>query len=448
MILSTKSLAIRGVKWTTINKLSTNLIALIKISILTRFLDKTDFGLMALVLFVLSLTTLFVDMGVSVAILHKQNISKNEYATLFWFNVFLSIALYLIIVSITPIISSYYEEDELNSLIPIAGLQLLFGAFGIQFMTIEKKHLRFRFISIIEVISSFFSLVSATLLAIFGFGVYSLIYSILLQAFISNSIFFILSIKKRYIKLYFNLKEAIPFLKIGIYYLGSEVLDYFNRRLDIIFIGKIFGVGILGGYSLAKELVNKPYGIINPILTTVSSPVLAQMQENNKQLKKNYLLLINLIISINLPIYILVIIFANPIVRLIYGAEYLNIVILVRILSCYMIFRAISNPSTSLLIATGKTKIGFYWNLIVLPFIPFAVYLGSSFGIVGVSIFLTIITIIAVIPGMYYFLIKKLCGASFKEYIKSMIPSYVLIMEYGRSYIQSNFKIVSKIKSS
>lgn len=84
MILKQK--AITGVKWTTVSAVSLAVTQLLKISVLTRFLDKTDFGLMAIVMFVLGFTNLFVDMGLTSAILHKKEINENEYASLYWLN--------------------------------------------------------------------------------------------------------------------------------------------------------------------------------------------------------------------------------------------------------------------------------------------------------------------------------------------------------------------------
>ena len=94
--------------------------------------------------------------------------------------------------------------------------------------------------------------------------------------------YFIYGLKKYGLLLHFNYKETEPFLKIGIYQVGGQVVNYFNRDLDILIIGKFFSQDILGGYSLAKQLVSRPAQIINPILSKVASPALAKFQ-NKKE---------------------------------------------------------------------------------------------------------------------------------------------------------------------
>ena len=67
--------------------ISLAVVSMLKISVLARFLDKEDFGLMALIMVVIGFTNLFSDMGITTAILHRQEISKKEYASLYWLNV-------------------------------------------------------------------------------------------------------------------------------------------------------------------------------------------------------------------------------------------------------------------------------------------------------------------------------------------------------------------------
>jgi O-antigen/teichoic acid export membrane protein len=149
--MTLKEQAISGVKWTTVSTISLAAGQLLKISVLTRFLDKSDFGLIAIVVFVLGFTNLFVDMGLSVAILHKQNISKNQYASLYWFNFMISGLIFFIVWLIAPVIAGFYKQPELNNLIPLMASTILFAAFGRQFNVIEQKKLNFKFISLVNI---------------------------------------------------------------------------------------------------------------------------------------------------------------------------------------------------------------------------------------------------------------------------------------------------------
>ncbi|MDC1226292.1 MOP flippase family protein [Algibacter sp.] len=421
-----KKKAVSGVKWTTIGTIVIVAVSMLKLSILARFLDKSDFGLMALVNVILGFMRLFMDMGLTSAILHKQNITKNQYASLYWLNMVFSVFLYVVIIAIAPFFAEFYQDQELRNILIIMGLSLISSAIGRQFKTIEQKELRFKFISIVDIVTQIASLIVAIVLVLNNYGVYTLIYSALFQFFVSNFVFFIFGVKKYGLKLHFNYTETKPFLRIGVYQVSGQVVNYFNKSLDTLIIGKYFGTDILGGYNLAKQLVEKPIGLLNPILTKVATPVLAKLQSNKLALRDNYLKLMKLGSAISFLFYGGVIIFASPIVVILYGVEFQNIVTLVRILGVYMYLRSILNYSGSLITATGRTDLEFYWNIFALFSMPVAIYVGSFFGIYGVAWSLSLYMILTVYP-FWYLLIKKMINVNFVDYLKFFIPNYKII---------------------
>ena len=79
-----------GVKWTTLNSVSSVLIQASQVSILARILDPQAFGLVALALVVIDFCYMFLDLGISNAIIYKEKVTSDQLSTLFWLNVILS----------------------------------------------------------------------------------------------------------------------------------------------------------------------------------------------------------------------------------------------------------------------------------------------------------------------------------------------------------------------
>lgn len=409
-----------GLKWTSVGTISLAVVSMLKISVLARFLDKEDFGLMALIMVVIGFTNLFSDMGITTAILHRQEISKKEYASLYWLNVGFSLMLYLLICGLAPVIASFYEEERLSFLIPLLGLNLIISAIGRMFKTIESKHLRFRVVTIFEMVAAGISLIIAVVMAVKGFGVLSLVYSVLAQYLIQNVLFLIFGLRRYGLLFHFHFHQTKPFLKIGIYEVGGQVVNYFNRDVDILIVGKFFGQEVLGGYSLAKQLVFRPAQILNPIVLKVASPALAKCQADPKSLKDSYLNLVSFITKLNLVVYGALGAGSSFVVDLFYGAGYEDIYLLTSVLCIYMLFRAIGNPVGSLLVATGKTYLGFYWNSFTFLIMPVLVFFGARFGVLGIAIALNSTMVLLFYPS-WWFLIRKMIGASFREYLWAVI---------------------------
>lgn len=420
--MSLKLKTISGVKWTTFSTITIAAIAIIQISILARFLDTSDFGLMALITFILGFMDLFMDVGLSSAILHNQDISENEYASLYWINIIFSFILFTLSFLLSPYISIFLSKPEFVKLFPIMASSILLNALGRQFKIIKQKKLDFKSIAIIDITGALVGLVAGVFSALKGFGVYALVYSSMLRYAISNGLYFINGIKERRLVMHFKLNETKNFLKIGIYQVGGQLLNYLNRDLDVLLIGKFFGSEILGGYSLAKQLVQRPMQIINPIISNIASPVLSTVQNDKQNLKIKFLTILNTVATINSVIYALLAILAYPAILFLYGKNYTNIVHLMQILSLYTFLRSVGNPVGSLITATGRTDTEFYWNLFALPFFPVAIYIGSQYSVESVA-FLLIITSILLLYPFWRFLIFKLCGASFFEYLNCYIPN-------------------------
>ncbi|MAO47650.1 MULTISPECIES: MOP flippase family protein [Flavobacteriaceae] len=443
--MNLRSSVIKGVKWTTIATVTLAICGILKISILTRFLDKEDFGLMALVNFVLGFITLFMDMGITSAILHKQSIRKQEYSSLYWFNLIFSIFLFVLLNTISSWLASFYEEPELRNLVYLISFAIIISAFGRQFKTILQKEMHFKTVAIIDIISILMSLILAIFLAVADFGVYSLVFSALFQFMLSNMLFFLWGNRIQKLSFHFNFGETKPFLKIGIYQVGGQIINYFNRDIDILIIGKFFGAEILGGYSLAKQLVRKPLGIIDTIYLSVAMPVLPRFQNDTSALKNYFIKLIKGLSIVNSAIYGIFIIAAPLIINIFYGNEYLNIVPFFRILAIIVYFRSVSGLVGVLAITKGRTDVDFYWNLIILILLPIVILIGANYGIIEV-IWAMAITQMALMIPLWFMFYKRLLAMSLMVYLKALfVPFLIVVVCYSFYSLMGNENVIVQI---
>ncbi|MCL5247327.1 MOP flippase family protein [Cellulophaga sp. 20_2_10] len=406
--MTIKKQAISGVKWTTVSTITLALSALLKISILARFLDASDFGLMALVTFVLGFMDLFMDMGITSAILHKQNITKKEYASLYWLNIGFSLVLFVLIIVLSPLVASFYNELELVRLIPLSGVIILFSAIGRQYKTIFQKELLFKTMAIVDIASVIVSLISAISFAFYGFGVYALVYAALIQYGLNNSAYFILGIRKNPVLFHYNYSETKPFLKIGVYQVGGQVINFINRDLDVLIIGKFFGADILGGYSLAKQLVKRPLSVINPIVNRLATSILPRYQTNNSLLLEYFNKLIKSLSIINAFVYGAVAVLAPLVVSFLYGNGYEDIIPLVRLFTIMVYFRSVSSLVGILSITKGRTDLEFYWNIITAVVMPLVIFIGISEGTEIIVLLMAIAQMFLVLPMWYMFYFKQI----------------------------------------
>jgi O-antigen/teichoic acid export membrane protein len=285
--------AIKGMKWTTVSVVCNSFIRLLQVAILTRFLTKADFGTIAIASLFIGFTDLFLDMGLSAAIIHKQFIPKKHYSSLFWFNIITGVLVMAFLFLLAPLISNFYHDSTLTPIIQLLSLNVLFSSLGRQHMTIRQKMLNFRFIAYIDVTNSVLTFCLAMVLAWKGYGVYTLVYSTLFNVLFPSLIYVIHGLRTdRNISLHFSHTETLSYLKIGVYQIGARILDYVARELDIFIISSTLGRDILGAYSLCKKIIIMLYGIISPIMMNVLTPMFAEIQNAMQEVKDKFTKLI------------------------------------------------------------------------------------------------------------------------------------------------------------
>ncbi|WP_134090018.1 MOP flippase family protein [Olivibacter sp. XZL3] len=418
--------AVNGTIWTSISYGFQAVTQILRLSILTRYLDKSDFGLVAIVVLVLGFTRIFADLGVSVSLFSKEKISRTEYSSLYWVGIILSIFLYVVLICFCPLIARFYSQPSLVQLIPIMGLDLIFTSAGRQFRIFQQKSLQFKFLAFTDILTSIVSIGVAIVLAVKGFGVYSLVYSTIFASFSSSLVLIISGIKTHPLFFYINLKEGRSFYRIGLYQTGAQICDYIASQMDVIIIGKILPVGELGVYNLVKQFTFRIYNILNPVLTSVFTPVLAKLQGDIVRLKEKYLTLLQTVGLMNVPIYATVAIFSTQILTIMYGAAYAEYSFMLQIFCVWGAILSVASVSSVIATVTGRTDLNFRWTLFRIIYNPLFVLVGATWGAVGVVIGQSFYAL-SVLPLYWFILIRKIMPTlGLKAYLSASIKGAVI----------------------
>ncbi len=427
--MSLRKQGISATVWTTTSSIIKSLIQILRFSILARILEKEDFGVIAIVTLVLGFTQIFADLGVSVSLYSRKDISKKQYSSLLWVSVILSLLIYGVLAVGTPVVARFYEMEELNLLIPIMGLDLIFLAAGRQFRVFREKELRFKELAIIDIITSALSLILAYWLAINDYGVYSLVYSALFASFSASLVLIIFGIKNHPVLLYINFKENKSFYKVGFYQTGTQILDYFATQLDIILMGKLMSTADLGAYNLVKQLVLKIYRVINPIVTTVAVPLLATIKEDVPRFKEKFLQLLNIISLVNFSAYALVAILSHEVLLILYGSSYLDSSTILKILCCWGAFSGVGSVVSTLIIITGRTDIGFKRTIIRVIMNSALILIGAFYaGFLGIVVAQTAYSMMIFLINWKMIINKLMRSISFIDYSEKIVPYFILFL--------------------
>ncbi len=421
--MNLKSQAVSGVKWSGVSMGVMTALQFITLAVLARLLSPSDFGLMGMIMVVIGFARSFADMGISNAIIHRQDATKDQLSSLYWLNIIAGIIVFFVVCASAPLVVGFYHEQRLYNLLYLTAVIFLITPFGQQFQIIMQKELRFNELAKIDIATSIVNSAVAIVLAFSGFGVYSLIWGQL--AGTTTRVFMLLGTGLRNWGpgFHFSRRDLKGYLSFGLFQMGERSINYLNSNLDYLLIGSMLGAKSLGYYTLAYNLIIRPSSLINPVITKVAFPVFSRMQNDTAKLKRGYLKVLQLLSTVNFPMMAGLAVVAPIAVPVIFGEKWLPSIILIQILAIVGLLRSTGSPVGSLMLAKGRADLGFKWNLaLTITQIP-GLYVGAKLGgTVGVAIAFAILMCIYFIFN-YLVLIRILLGPCLREYIQSMWPS-------------------------
>jgi O-antigen/teichoic acid export membrane protein len=243
--------------------------------------------------------------------------------------------------------------------------------------------------------------------------------------------------------------EAIePFRAFGLYQVMEKLIGYVAINLDVLLIGRLLSQDLLGTYEVIKRLLIQPWYIINPIVTKVTYPVMAKVQNELPRFKNIALRTIHMVSAVNVPIYIACAIGAGLLVPVLFDARWAAGELPFRWLAIVFLFRAILNPLGSAAVAKKHAGVSLILNSIMFVGLFTAIYLGSSNGLIGILMFLTAFTSLLFIP-FYYLIVKPVILATWLDFFKNFIPEIVFaLIGFGTSFwIVGQFELIPLIKA-
>lgn len=425
--MSLKKTAIDGSKWTAVGTVGKALMQVLQVVVLTRFLAKADFGVFALSLFIVNFFQILSDFGFNSSLMHQQKISKQQFSSLYSLNLIVATALFVILLTLVPFVANFYSNKELILLIPIHASILFLNSIGKYHRLMLHKSFQFKVLNQVELLSFFLGLVAAIIAAVVGLGVYSLVIAALLTAFIANISFYILNYKEFRFAFRLQISEVKPFLRVGGFHMGSSILDFLSKEIDVMIIGKLLGNDLLGVYSLIKQIVIKVFSMINPIMMNVIIPIFSSIQSDIVRLNKIYKKLVNYASLVNLPVYALLIFCAAELLEILYGKDYHAYGLVLSFMAFTYFIISIFNSVGSLQIATGRTDLGFKWTIIRFLATPLVIYFAAQISLVAVAASYSMLFVLFVIP-IWKIQLQPMIGIGLVELIRKFIQPFLAIL--------------------
>ena len=275
------NLKVQGTKafiWDFFGKIARNGMGFIVTIFLARLLEPSDFGLIAMVMVIIGIASVFTDVGLGAALIQRRRIHPIHYSSVFYFNITIGFLLTLITYFSASWISEFYNNEQLLPLVQVMAFMFIINAFSSVQSTRLRKDLNYAILTKISLFSSLSSGVLGISLALWGAGVWSLVIQILTMSIVYN--IFIWSAANWKPSLTFSWKALTQLWGFGFRMFLSGMLNAVFTRLDFLIIGKLFPPATLGYFQRAKSLNGMVVQYSSGSLMAVLFPVLSKIQND------------------------------------------------------------------------------------------------------------------------------------------------------------------------
>lgn len=423
-MVSLKQKTIKSFFWVSINTLGDRLLQFGLGIILARILLPSDFGVIGLITVFISISTLFIDSGFSFALIRKEKILKVELDTVFWFNLSVSIVVYLFLFILSPLIAKFFDQPLLLKVVRFVAINLIINAFGsIQNINLRRE-LRFKEIAITGISVRIVSGVIAILLAKHGFGIWSLIFQQLISNLLNNLLLFYFNKHiPRFLFSYKHFKDLFSFSSKLLY---SGILYSFISNIYPIIIGKLFSINEVGYFNRALSIQKFPVNTFTTIIQQVTLPIFSKIQNEEEKFRLAYKKAIQLaVFTIALPLALLYV-SAIPFITFLLTEKWLPVAPMLKIIVIGGLFYPLSALNVNIIGIKGRSDLVMYLQFSKDFMTILGLGVGVIWGIEGLIISYAINGILAYFINAFF--ANKVINYPIINQLKDILPIIFIML--------------------
>ena len=218
-----KTQTISSLFWKLFERGGSAVVQLLVQVVMARLLAPDEFGALAIMLVFVNLGNVIVQSGLNTALIQSPETSDEDYSTVFWMSLAISLPLYVLIFVSAPFISDFYAMPQLTWPLRVLALILVINAYNAVQVAAITRDLQMKKVFNATIFSSVCSAVCGIASAIAGLGLWALVVQQLVNQ-LSNCFAHAVQLSWKPC-LVFNPRRAVSLFSFGWKLLFSSLLN-------------------------------------------------------------------------------------------------------------------------------------------------------------------------------------------------------------------------------
>ena len=415
---SLKAKAVKGVMWSGFERFSTASINFIIGLFIARILSPKDYGIIAMLTIFMAISQSIIDSGFSNALIRKTDRKEIDFSTTLYFNIVVSVLMYIALFLLSPLIADFYEIQELEDITKVIGTTLIWGALSIVQQSILTIKVDFRTQMMVSLVAAILSGAIGLIMALNGYGVWALVGQMVSVSIFRTVVLWIVAKWKPTTG--FSKESFKSLFGYGSRLLMAGILETIYRNLYSIIIGKYYQANTLGLYHRGEQFSSYAASNITGVIQRVTFPIMAGLQGDIPMLQRTFIKTLRTICFFVFPIMTYLFISSEPLVRLILTNKWINCVPIIQILCISYMWYPVHILNLNILQVLGRSDLYFRIEIIK-KIVGLAVLFGTlPFGVIIMCWGRVLYCGIELFINMYY--TNRIVKISSKQQLQYIIP--------------------------
>lgn len=407
----------KGLGWSVVNTVVSRLGSLVAGIALARILEPRDYGTFAVALVVLVALLSMNELGVSLAIVRWPGNVASIAPTVATLALVSSGFLYLLTFAAAPAIASALSSPESTNMIRLLAVCVLVDAVSaVSAGQITREFMQRRRL-MIDVSGFIVGTILTILLAILGYGGWSLLWGFVATNVVTGVMAIVLAPK--WYGYGFDRREARELLEFGIPLAGSSAVLYLLMNLDYIVVGRLLDPTALGLYLLAFNICSWPVNLVSTAIRRVTVAGFSRFAERDGSIGDGFVTPASLVVALTLPMAVALIVFTEPLITTVYGVKWIGAVAALRFLAVLAVARVMIELVYDFLVAVNRNRANLLLQCIwLVATAPALVFGAKLLGIEGVALGHASVALLILGPAAMWTL--RRCGVPLRPLLRSV----------------------------
>jgi O-antigen/teichoic acid export membrane protein len=369
----------RALAFSYVEKYGSFLLSLISTAVISRLLRPADIGVFAIGMSLVGVVAVIRELGVSTYLVQEAELSERRVRAAFTLAVMMGVGLCLVLAAASVPAGRFYKNPQVTAIVAILALNFALTPLGSVSQALLMRELRFSVLTWIRLAQSAILAGASIVLAHLGWGPLSLAWGAV-AAGLANSIMSLWT-RPHPMRLTWDRGDLRRVFAVGGPATAISVVDEVVNSLPELVLGRTQTLTAAGLLSRGRGMSQMAHQLLARAAGPVFLAVFAERQREGVPLAPLYSKATACVLGLGWVALAMLTVLADPVVRALFGPNWLAVVPLIRWLSVAAAVALLTSGAHHLLLASGGVRDVLRAKVAALPAQAVPLVVGAFFGV-------------------------------------------------------------------